>query len=86
MTQYEFNGEVYNTKVEAEEAVYSYAEEHYDEMLDEIYEKVKICGLSYSASIALYRVDPIAYRVGIDDYADSLYGDIEEVEAEEDEE
>ena len=45
-----------------------------------------ICGLSYSPSIALKRVDEIAYRCGLHDYADSLMYDIEEVESDEENE
>lgn len=48
----------------------------YDDMLDECYGDIEICGLSYSASIALYRVDKIAYNCGRNDYYDSLSGDI----------
>jgi len=35
--------------------------EYYDDMLDEMFGTVEICGIEYSASIALYRVDEIAY-------------------------
>ena len=57
----------------------------YDEVLD-MGDDVIICGLSYSPSIALKRVDEIAYRCGLHDYADSLMYDIEEVEADEENE
>ena len=46
--------------------------EYYDEMLDEIYGTIEICGIEYSASLALYRVDEIAYRVGMNDYESIL--------------
>ena len=49
----------------------------YDEMLDECYEDISICGYSYSPSTALYRVDEIAYNCGKNDYIDSLTSDIE---------
>ncbi len=49
----------------------------YDEMLDEIYGDIEICGYSYCASIALYRVDPVAYRVGRSDWEDYEAGEIE---------
>ena len=82
---YQFNGETYETREEAERAVYYYAEDTYDEVLD-MGDDVIICGLSYSPSIALKRVDEIAYRCGLHDYADSLMFDIEEVEADEENE
>ena len=52
-------------------------EDVYDEMLDECYEEIEICGYSYAPSIALYRVDKIAYQCGMNDYYDSLSSDIE---------
>lgn len=53
--------------------------EMYDEALDE-YGEVKISTLTYSASQVLKAVDPIAYRTGLSDYADSLIRDGYEVE------
>lgn len=47
-------------------------EEYYDEMLDELFGPIKICGYEYSASRALYRVDETAYRVGMNDYESIL--------------
>jgi hypothetical protein len=52
-------------------------EDIYDEMLDECYEEIEICGYSYTPSIALYRVDKIAYQCSMNDYYDSLSSDIE---------
>ena len=82
-----FNGATYNTREKAEEAVFNYATETYDDMLDECNEEVKIGSLSYPVSYVFKRVDEIAYRCGLNDYADSLLYDIEteEVEPEEDE-
>ena len=72
----------YNVKIfdDAREAA-DYIMEHcnddvYDEMLDECYGEIEICGLSYSASIALYRIDEVAYNCGKNDYYDSLASDI----------
>lgn len=75
---YKFLGDEFTSRVDAENAVENYADEHYDEWLDEIYGDVEICGLTYSSSYALKEIDPIAYRVGVSDFADSLYDDIEE--------
>lgn len=47
------------------------AYEMYSSMLDDIYGEVNICGLNYSASIALQRVDETAYRCGFNDWCDS---------------
>lgn len=47
-------------------------ENAYANMLDECYGEVEICGFTYPASVALKNVDPIAYRVGMSDYEDSL--------------
>ncbi len=51
--------------------------ECYDDMLDDIYPDVKIGGLMYSQSVALYRIDPIAYQVGMNDYESALRSDYE---------
>ena len=46
--------------------------EYYDEMLDELYGVIDICGIETCASVALQRVDEIAYRVGMSDYESAL--------------
>lgn len=68
----------------------------YDDFLDDCYGDIEIAGCTYSASVALKRVDPTAYAVGFADYADGLDHDgfpaytelleaLEELEAELDE-
>jgi hypothetical protein len=54
----------------------------YDDMLDDTYGVVSIAGMEYSTSDVLKRLDPIAYRCGLDDYIDSLLtdGEIEEID------
>lgn len=48
----------------------------YDDMLNDCYGTINICGIEYDASIALYRTDEVAYNCGKNDYYDSLYSDI----------
>lgn len=48
------------------------SEESYDEYLDDCYGEIDICGMTYMASDALKSVDPIAYRCGFYDYANSI--------------
>ena len=43
-------------------------EELYKEMLDECYGTVTVAGMEYETSRALYELDPIAYRVGFNDW------------------
>lgn len=50
--------------------------EEYDEMLDECNGDINICGMEYSASLALYRVDETAYKCGMDDYQDGRAEDM----------
>ena len=50
-------------------------EELYREMLDECEPVVKVAGLSFSASRIIEELDPIAFRCGVSDYADSLIGE-----------
>lgn len=52
-------------------------EQSYQDMLDDCYGDVLIGGLTYSTSVALQRVDPIAYRIGLSEYADALAEDAE---------
>jgi len=52
-------------------------EEWFNDMLDDCYEDVVIAGLAYSASVAFKRIDPIAYRVAMNDYEASLRTDYE---------
>jgi hypothetical protein len=50
-------------------------EELYREMLDECEPEVKVAGLSFCASRIIEELDPIAFRCGVSDYADSLIGE-----------
>jgi len=47
-------------------------EEEYDDLLDDIYGNIKFGSLEYSPSQVLKAVDPIAYRVGMNDYENSM--------------
>lgn len=50
-------------------------DEIFDDMLDDCEPMVKICGLKYSPSLALYKVDPTAYACSRNDYIDGLISD-----------
>ena len=52
-------------------------EEWFNDMLDECYQDVVIAGLTYSASVAFKRIDPIAYRLAMNDYESTLRSDYE---------
>lgn len=73
-----YNGfEAYETAEEcAQRVIDEMSSDYYDEMLDEVYGTIDICGYEYSASYALEQIDPIAYRCGMSDYADSCYDDV----------
>ena len=60
----------------AQDIIDHLGEDVYDELLNEAYGEIEICGYSYNAALALYRVDPIAYRCGMNDYYDSLYSEL----------
>ena len=70
-------GTVYaSTEEEAPEMLAEYeALGMYDETLDECYEPYNMGGMEYMPSDILKECDPIAYRVGFSDYADSLAED-----------
>lgn len=52
------------------------AEELFRDLLDEVYGDVSICGLAYSASLALERVDEIAYRCAFADYTSEYFVEV----------
>ena len=51
-------------------------DDSFDEMLDECYEEVTICGYTYSPSGALRRVDEVAYHEADLEYRNSVYEDM----------
>lgn len=51
-------------------------EQAFDEMLDDVYGDVQIGAFTYATSSALKNVDPIAYRVGLSEYVDSIEEDV----------
>jgi hypothetical protein len=50
-------------------------EQLYRDMLDELEPEVKVAGLSFCASRIIEELDPVAFRCGVCDYADSLVND-----------
>lgn len=60
-------------------------EREYIDRLDECYDSVMICGMSYSAGRALSEVDPTAFRCGKGDYESELQSELEEQLEREDE-
>ncbi len=51
-------------------------EDAYDELLDEIYGDIDVCGVDVSASQVLYDVDPTRYNVGRSDYRSEYEPDL----------
>ena len=82
-TKFMFNGQVYNTRADAESAVSDYAGETYDDMLDSTNDPVIVNGFTYAPSYVLRFIDEIAYRCGLGDYEDSLLPNIQEIETNE---
>lgn len=81
MMYYEYEGRFYSEE-EIDDVLYESAEENIDEFIDEG-EEVKIFGMYYSPSEVLKKVDPVAYRCAINDYADILRDDCTEYTEEE---
>lgn len=77
---FKFNDEVFENRKELDEAIRTYAEENYDDFLDECYEPVNICGYEHSPSSVLPVWDPIAYRCGVADYEAFLHSEVEEID------
>jgi len=72
MAKYIIDGtEEFNTADEAGDYLIDYIDEdEYDNMLDDCFGDVNICGIDYSASQAFKSVDEIAYDCGFSDYQD----------------
>ena len=49
----------------------------YDDMLNDCYEDVSICGYEYSPARALMLVDEIAYHVGFNDWSSQIEDEYE---------
>jgi len=62
----------------------SLSDNEYSEYLDDIYDTVEICGLSYSAGDALKSVDPVAFRCGKSDHQSEIQAELEDQLARED--
>lgn len=56
----------------------SMTDSEYEEMLDEIYGTVEICGMTYSAGSSLSGVDPVAFRCGKGDEESRIQSELEE--------
>lgn len=54
--------------------------EAYDNMLDEVYENVQLAGLGWSPAFALEKLDPLAYKMGWQDWCDAEGIDTDELE------
>lgn len=52
-------------------------EDRYCEMLDEVYPEIQIGCITLNTSDVLRKMDPIAYNIGMSEYADSLASDIQ---------
>lgn len=57
----------------------------YIDHLDECYDEVSVCGMSYSAGRVLSEVDPVAFRCGLGDYESEIQSAMEDQLEREDE-
>ena len=54
------------------------SDSEYQEILNEIYGDVTVCGMSYGAGDALEALDPVAFRCSKGDHESELTADLEE--------
>lgn len=54
------------------------SESDYIDFLDECYEEVIICGMTFSQGGALKNLDPVAFRCGLGDYESEIQSELEE--------
>ncbi len=78
MTNYLFNEKTYTDIDELMSDIDDYLDAHsiYDDVLDETYGEIDICGCEYAASVALPRVDECAYNCGRNDYMSGVLEDM----------
>lgn len=55
---------------------YHELEDMYEEMLDDCYEPVSICGYNYNQGHALRNLDPTAFRCGVCDWESEEFDEI----------
>lgn len=60
----------------AQEVIDCVDDYYWDDLLDDVYGEVKICGYEYCASRVLSLVDEVAYRCGKNDWLDGEYREI----------
>ena len=56
----------------------SLSDAEYSEYLDEVYGDIAICGMSYSAGVALKNIDPVAFRCGKSDDESEIQSELED--------
>lgn len=73
LNEEEITEEEFNKQLEG--CIAEYADNSYDDLLDEDNEEYKIGYLTFSASDVLKNCDPVAYRCGQSDYESSILED-----------
>ena len=75
--RYIIDGETFTNAADAATYITENMDEtYYEDMLNEVYGEINVCGYFYDAADALYKLDPVAYQCGMNDYYDSLWSDI----------
>lgn len=70
MSKFIWNGKEYDSRYDLLDDAMS--EEDFDAVIDDIYDEVKIGGLTFDPSRVLKELDPIAYKEFRSEYVDSL--------------
>lgn len=52
--------------------------DEYMEFLNDVYDPVTICGMSYDAGTALEALDPVAFRISLGDYESEIQAELED--------
>lgn len=55
---------------------YHEIEEQYEDMLNDCYDSVSICGFNYEQGHALRNIDPIAFRCGVSEWEGQEFDEI----------
>ena len=81
---YKFNGEEFDNYEEAEDEAIGYANDLFDEHLDDYFGKIKVGFFEYKTSDVLRRVDENLYAVMLSHFSDFYINQIEEIEVDDD--
>lgn len=78
MSNYKIENVTFFRGFDVREGQIDITESEYEDFLNDIYDAVEICGMSYDSGRALRLLDPVAFRCGLGDYESEIQSELEE--------